>query len=61
MPSGSDVADGIQAQATVVAFDLSTCQGKAAYTAIEWYFPQYGGSFNPSRYRNICTGQEVGL
>jgi hypothetical protein len=59
--SGSeDVADGTQAQATVVAFNLSTCQGKAAYTAIEWYYPQYGGSFDSSHYRNICNGQEVG-
>lgn len=54
------VSEGTQEQATVVAFKLGTCQGKTAYTAVEWYFPQYSGSFNPNEYRNICTGQEVG-
>jgi hypothetical protein len=58
-PEG-DVANGTQEKATVVTFDLGTCQGKTAYTAIEWYFPQHGGSFDPNHYRNICTGDEVG-
>jgi len=53
-------SQGTQAQATIVAFNLSTCHGQSAYTAIEWYFPQYGGSFNPNQYRNICTGNAVG-
>lgn len=60
VPSNATVSDGIAAQATIVAFNLSTCQGKTAYTAIEWYFSQHGGSFNPSRYINICTGEYVG-
>jgi len=56
----STVSEGTQASATVVAFNLGTCSGKPAYTAVEWYFPQYGQLFNPSHYRNICTGQEIG-
>ena len=26
-----------------------------AYTAVEWYFPQHGESFNPKSYVNACT------
>ncbi len=55
-----DVADGTTEQATVVAFNLGMCQGKPSYNAVEWYFPQYGQTFNPSQYRNICTGKVVG-
>ncbi len=54
------VADGTQAHATVVAFNLGTCQGEPAYNAVEWYFPEYGQSFNPGVYINICTGAYVG-
>ncbi len=42
--------------ATVVAFDLGNCGGQLMYQAIEWYFPEDGGSFNPSRSLNICSG-----
>lgn len=54
------VADGTQQRATVVAFNLGTCRGVPAYTAIEWYFPQHGDRFDPNNYINICTGQYVG-
>ena len=54
------VADGTQETATVVAFDLGTCQGKLAYQGIEWFFPQHGETFNPKQYINMCTGSYVG-
>jgi hypothetical protein len=54
------VANGHKAAARVVAFSLGTCNGYRTYTAIEWYFPQYGESFNPRSYINICTGEYVG-
>lgn len=54
------VADGHDASARVVAFDLGMCNGYRAYTAIEWYFPQHGQSFDPSSYIDICTGRYVG-
>jgi hypothetical protein len=43
------------APARVVAFDLGTCRGKLVYQAVEWYFPQYGQTFNSSTYINTCT------
>jgi hypothetical protein len=42
--------------ATVVAFNLGTCDGVRAYQAVEWYFPQHGGYFDPDEYMNACTG-----
>jgi hypothetical protein len=48
------------AAATVVAFNLGTCRGRRAYTAIAWYFPQHGQHFDPSTHINICTGEYVG-
>ena len=53
------VAQGTQETATVVAFNLGTCDGKLMYQAVEWYFPQHGQSFNPHHYENICTGSYV--
>jgi hypothetical protein len=54
------VLQGKEEPATVVAFDLGTCDGKLMYQAIEWYFPQHGQSFSPSTYQDICTGSYVG-
>jgi hypothetical protein len=54
------VAQGTQETATVVAFNLGTCDGKLMYQAVEWYFPQHGQAFNPNQYENICTGTYVG-
>jgi hypothetical protein len=54
------VADGTQQTATIVAWNLGTCHGAAAYTAVEWFFPQHGDTFDPHNYINACTGQYVG-
>jgi hypothetical protein len=54
------VAQGTQQSATIVAFDLGTCDGKLMYRAVEWYFPQHGQIFDPNAYENICTGSYVG-
>jgi len=53
------VASGRQETATVVAFDLGTCDGKLMYQAVEWYFPQHGQTFHPGRYENVCSGTYV--
>ncbi len=53
------VAAGTEQTATVVAFNLGTCHGKRMYRAVEWYFPQHGQTFSPSRYENVCTGAYV--
>jgi hypothetical protein len=54
------VLDGTEESATVVAFDLGTCDGKLMYQAVEWYFPQHGQSLRPDTYEDICTGSYVG-
>jgi hypothetical protein len=54
------VAQGTEESATVVAFDLGTCDGKYMYQAVEWYFPQHKQAFNPNTYENICTGSYAG-
>ncbi len=54
------VAQGTEETATVVAFDLGTCDGKLMYQAVEWYFPENGQSFSPGTYEDICTGSYVG-
>ena len=59
-PNAIDVAHGFNAAATVVAFNLSMCHGKPAYNAAEWYFPQYGGKFDPKNYLDTCAGKTVG-
>ena len=58
---GQSVAQGSPEHATVVAFDLGTCNGTAAYRAIEWYFPGHGQHFDPTRYFDACTGQDHGM
>jgi hypothetical protein len=54
------IAQGSEESATVVAFDLGTCDGKLMYQAIEWYFPQHGQSLRPNTYEDICAGSYVG-
>jgi len=54
-PPGVPVSNAIKEQATVVAFDLGTCDGRYMYQAIEWYFPASGGSFQPATYLNVCS------
>jgi hypothetical protein len=53
-PPNTPVSGSVRERATVVAFDLGTCDGRYMYQAIEWYFPESGGSFNPANYLNIC-------
>jgi len=53
------VAQSVENQATVEAFDLGECKGKLMYRAVEWYFPSDGQKFSPNHYINICTGQFV--
>ncbi len=57
--AGATVADAPQSEAVVTAFDLGDCNGQLAYRAINWYFPEYGQSFDPESYINICTGDYV--
>lgn len=47
-------ADGSHQTATIVAFDLGTCVGHAAYQEVEWYFPSEGGKFDPSQAVYAC-------
>ncbi|MGH3303999.1 MAG: hypothetical protein ACRDOK_20450 [Streptosporangiaceae bacterium] len=54
-PPNVPVAQATKEQATVVAFDLGTCAGQYVYQAVEWYFPESGGSFNPASYLNVCS------
>lgn len=56
----TDTASGHYANATVVAFDLGMCRGKAMYKGVSWYFPAEGGHFEPLNYLDMCTGQVVG-
>jgi len=56
---GQPVVGGTEEPATVVAFDLGTCDGKLMYRAVEWYFPQHHQAFNPGQYEDICTGTYV--
>jgi hypothetical protein len=50
-------AEGTEEPARIVLFQLAQCHGRSAYNAIEWYFPQHGQTFSPTRYINACTGQ----
>ncbi len=47
-------ADGTEEQATIVAFDLGTCEGESAYQEVEWYFPESGQQFDPSQALYTC-------
>jgi hypothetical protein len=51
-----NVAEGSQQPVRIVLFQLGRCRGRAAYSAIEWYFPQHGQHFDAHRYINACTG-----
>jgi hypothetical protein len=44
--------------ATVVAFDLGSCDGgPPAYQEVTWYFPKDGQTFDPTVATNACTGR----
>lgn len=49
------MSQSVRERATVVAFDLETCEGQYMYQAIEWYFPESGGSFSPGNYLDVCA------
>ena len=51
-----DVAGSVLAEATIVAFHLGRCDGRRAYTAVEWYFPNKNQSFTPDTYETTCGG-----
>jgi hypothetical protein len=55
VPPTSDVAGGQHEQATVVAFNLGTCDGELMYRAVDWYFPQYGQTFHSNEGERICA------
>lgn len=52
------VAQGSQQTATVVAYDLGTCNGGRAYQQVTWYFPQHGQTTadNGGTPVGACTG-----
>ncbi len=55
---GQTVAQGSQQSATVVASDLGTCAGTAAYQQVKWYFPSEGETLGTSANTTVdaCTG-----
>lgn len=56
---GQSIAGGsIQAPATIVAYDRGSCAGHIAYRKIEWYFPGYGETFEPSLFQDICGNHD---
>ncbi len=55
-PPGAAVAESVAEPATIVAYNLGSCNGQLMYQAVDWYFPGQGESFNPDDTYNICTG-----
>jgi hypothetical protein len=55
---GQVTAQGVQAMATVVASDLGTCGGGAAYQEVKWYFPGKGETLatGANTTINACSG-----
>jgi hypothetical protein len=51
------VSQGSSEPVQVVAFNLGMCDGVYMYQAVEWYFPQHGGTFDPNRATDICDGK----
>jgi len=56
---GAAVAESVKRPATIVAYNLGTCNGQLMYQAVKWYFPGEGESFDPRGHYNICTGDYV--
>ncbi len=52
---GQPEVDGSDQPATVVAFDLGSCDGQLMYQAYDVYFPQFGQSFDPSEALTFCN------
>jgi hypothetical protein len=59
---GGTVVDSRPEPVLVVAFQLGACPAargpahRPRYRAVEWFFPQHGQRFDPTRYRDACTG-----
>ena len=51
-------AQGVEETATIVASDLGTCGGSAAYQQVKWYFPQQGETLSSGANSSInaCSG-----
>lgn len=58
-PGATSVAESIKQPATIVAYNLGTCNGQLMYQAAKWYFPGNGETFDPAGHYNICTGDYV--
>ncbi len=58
-PGAVSVAQSIKEPATIVAYNLGTCNGQLMYQAAKWYFPGDGETFNPAGHYNICTGDYI--
>jgi hypothetical protein len=56
-PGTSVAGNRIAPGARIVAFQLGTCRGIRSYNALEWYFPRYGGTFDPHHYFDTCSGE----
>jgi hypothetical protein len=54
------VAAGSEEPVTIVAFDLGTCRGQAAYLRVEWFYPQHGQGFEPNG-MDICNWAQPGV
>jgi hypothetical protein len=54
-PPGQPVSASRPEAATVIAFDLGTCQRTFMYEQVEWYFPGEGQHFDPRNAENICA------
>jgi hypothetical protein len=59
VPAGDYNAQGRSEPVTIVAFDLGSCRGVSAYTAIDWYFQTEGGKRQISPHLDICLGDWV--
>lgn len=53
-PGTRSVSEGHSEAATIVAFDLGTCNGKLAYRKFEWFFPAHGGQFKAANGDDVC-------
>jgi hypothetical protein len=59
VPSGDSNAQGSSQPIALVAFDLGTCRGVLAYTAISTFFPSEGEAKQVSPHLDTCLGDWV--
>ena len=58
---GTEVAANGPSGARIAAYDLGSCDGHAAYLAVQWWFPEDGQTFDADAWhQNLCTGKFVG-